>query len=63
MAEPPLVSEGDLANDPLLQTASFSSLAGRKDTFLVAAIWMTSPVPGLRPVRASARDRKHDRRV
>lgn len=35
------------------QTASFSSLAGRKATFLLAAIWIVAPVAGLRPVRAS----------
>ena len=33
-------------------TASFNSLAGRKATFLLAAIWMVSPVAGLRPCRA-----------
>jgi hypothetical protein len=35
------------------QTASFSSFAGRKATFLLAAICIVSPVAGLRPVRAS----------
>src|SRR5204862_7121416 len=35
------------------QTASFSSLAARKATFLLALIWISSPVAGLRPLRAA----------
>ena len=35
------------------QTASFSSLAGRKATFLEALMWICSPVAGLRPMRAA----------
>src|SRR5262245_57816677 len=35
------------------QTASFSSLAARKATFLLALILMGSPVAGLRPMRAA----------
>src|SRR5207245_156772 len=35
------------------QTASLSSLAGRKATFLLALIWIGSPVAGLRPMRAA----------
>jgi hypothetical protein len=34
-------------------TASFSSFAGRKAIFLLALIWMVSPVAGLRPIRAA----------
>jgi hypothetical protein len=34
------------------QTASFSSLAGRKAIFLLALILICSPVAGLRPTRA-----------
>jgi hypothetical protein len=36
-----------------IQTASFSSFATRNATFLLAAILMASPVPGLRPMRSS----------
>ena len=35
------------------QTASLSSLAARKATFLLALIWIASPVAGLRPMRAA----------
>src|SRR5215470_14620537 len=35
------------------QTASLSSLAARKATFLLALIWIGSPVAGLRPMRAA----------
>src|SRR4051812_48327261 len=35
------------------QIASFSSLAGRKAIFLLALIWIGSPVAGLRPIRAA----------
>jgi hypothetical protein len=35
------------------QTASLSSLAARKATFLLALIWIASPVAGLRPIRAA----------
>src|SRR5262245_25157477 len=35
------------------QTASFSSLAARKATFLLALILIGSPVAGLRPMRAA----------
>ena len=35
------------------QTDSLSSLAGRKATFLLALIWIGSPVAGLRPMRAA----------
>ena len=34
-------------------TASLSSLAARNATFLLALIWMGSPVAGLRPIRAA----------
>src|SRR5215831_3065435 len=34
-------------------TASFSSLAGRNATFLLALILMAAPVAGLRPIRAA----------
>src|SRR5689334_3395016 len=34
-------------------TASLSSLAARKATFLLALMWMVSPVAGLRPSRAA----------
>ena len=34
------------------QTASLSSLLARKATFLLALIWIGSPVAGLRPIRA-----------
>src|SRR3954452_7805519 len=34
-------------------TASLSSLAARNATFLLALIWMASPVAGLRPMRAA----------
>ena len=39
------------ANDG--QTASLSSLEARKATFLLALIWIGSPVAGLRPMRAA----------
>ena len=32
------------------QTAIFKSLAARNATFLLALIWIASPVPGLRPI-------------
>src|SRR5262249_7126125 len=35
------------------QTASLSSLAARNATFLLALIWIGSPVAGLRPMRAA----------
>src|SRR3984893_16014200 len=35
------------------QTASFNSLEARKATFLLALIWIGSPVAGLRPMRAA----------
>src|SRR6185295_516717 len=35
------------------QTASLSSLEARKATFLLALIWIGSPVAGLRPMRAA----------
>src|SRR5258708_40225767 len=35
------------------QTASLSSLEARKATFLLALIWIGSPVGGLRPIRAA----------
>ena len=35
------------------QTASLSSFAARKATFLLALIWIGSPVAGLRPMRAA----------
>jgi hypothetical protein len=35
------------------QIASLSSLAGRKAIFLLALIWIGSPVAGLRPIRAA----------
>src|SRR5262249_23404348 len=35
------------------QIASFNSLAARKATFLLALIWIGSPVAGLRPMRAA----------
>src|ERR1700692_4766905 len=35
------------------QIASLSSLEARKATFLLALIWMASPVAGLRPMRAA----------
>src|SRR6202048_1048902 len=35
------------------QTDSLSSLAARNATFLLALIWMGSPVAGLRPMRAA----------
>jgi hypothetical protein len=35
------------------QTASFNSLAARNATFLLALIWIGSPVAGLRPMRAA----------
>src|SRR5690242_8601456 len=34
-------------------TASLSSFAARKATFLLALMWMVSPVAGLRPSRAA----------
>src|SRR5271166_1428947 len=37
----------------LTYTASFSSLAGRKATFLLAFILIASPVAGLRPILAA----------
>ena len=36
-----------------VQTVSFSSLATRKATFLLALILIASPVAGLRPMRAA----------
>src|SRR5271166_5299533 len=41
---------------PRAQIASLSSFAGRNATFLLALIWICSPVAGLRPIRA-ARER------
>jgi hypothetical protein len=35
------------------QTDSFNSLEARKATFLLALIWIASPVAGLRPMRAA----------
>ena len=35
------------------QTASLSSLLARKATFLLALIWIGSPVSGLRPMQAA----------
>src|SRR6202165_4024743 len=35
------------------QTASLSFLAARKATFLLALMWIASPVAGLRPMRAA----------
>ena len=35
------------------QTAIFKSLDARKATFLLALIWIASPVAGLRPMRAA----------
>ena len=35
------------------QIASFSSFEARKATFLLALIWIASPVAGLQPMRAA----------
>ena len=43
-------SDAKTQND---QTASFNSLEARKATFLLALIWIGSPVAGLRPMRAA----------
>src|SRR5580704_6122536 len=44
---------GPLPIEPDCQIASLSSLEARKATFLLALIWMASPVAGLRPMRAA----------
>ena len=46
-----------------LYTASFSSFAGRKATFLLALILMASPVAGFRPIRAYASHHGSHRRA
>ena len=48
----PLFSPEGSACD-LRQTDSFNSLEARKATFLLALIWIASPVAGLRPMRAA----------
>ena len=48
----PLFSPEGPACD-LRQTDSFNSLEARKATFLLALIWIASPVAGLRPMRAA----------
>ena len=48
------VEEGMLCKpQPLAYTASFSSLAGRNATFLLALILMVAPVAGFRPILAA----------
>ena len=47
----PPIPSSDLSVVP--QIASFSSFEARKATFLLALIWMASPVAGLRPMRAA----------
>jgi hypothetical protein len=42
-----------LAHSETGQMASLSSFEARKATFLLALIWMASPVAGLRPMRAA----------
>ena len=49
---PPLCEEGGDTSQPSGYTASFSSLAARNATFLLALILIASPVAGLRPIRA-----------
>ena len=41
-----------IISQPSGYTASFSSLAARNATFLLALILIASPVAGLRPIRA-----------
>src|SRR5260370_30600385 len=46
--------KGTARNDRACRhTASLSSLAARKATFLLALIWIGSPLAGLRPLRAA----------
>src|SRR4051812_39169044 len=49
---PPKLLLGGRRKRDLDYTASFNSLDGRKATFLLALILITSPVAGFRPMRA-----------